>query len=192
MDGIRVQPVLATAFATLVLLALAVGCSRQDDETAAPGPPAAEESPAVTIEPVDADQIRDLVAAHRGSVVLLDFWATWCRPCLEAFPHLEDWQRQYADEGLVVLSVSLDDPETELDRARRFIERRDPPFDVYILDVPIYDQFVRSMDGDWSGAIPAIFLYDRQGGLRHLLTGDQAAAEAEEEILDVLRADSGS
>lgn len=196
---------LRTAYVVLVL-ALALpplipGCSREEEgesretETPAAEAPDAEAEPRQaadsTIRRVGSERIQELLSEHHGEVIALDFWATWCRPCLEAFPHLEEWQRHYRDEGLVVVSVSLDDPETQFEQARSFVEKRDPPFEVYILDVPNYDDFVRSVSSDWSGAIPALFIYDREGRLRHVLTAEDAGAAAEENILSVLESDTG-
>ncbi|HEU5056199.1 MAG TPA: TlpA disulfide reductase family protein [Kofleriaceae bacterium] len=60
---------------------------------------------------------------HRGKVVLVNFWATWCVPCRVELPHLERLYKQYAGQGLVVLGVSIDGPEStaEVDpHARRY------------------------------------------------------------------------
>jgi peroxiredoxin len=60
---------------------------------------------------------------HRGKVVLLNFWATWCVPCAAELPHLQRLYEQYGDEGFVVLAVSMDGPETSASvdsHARRY------------------------------------------------------------------------
>lgn len=49
------------------------------------------------------------LSAYRGKVVLLDFWATWCDPCREETPHFVELQRRYADRGLQIIGVSMDD-----------------------------------------------------------------------------------
>jgi len=49
------------------------------------------------------------LSSYRGKVVLLDFWATWCVPCREETPHFVDLQKEYADRGLQIIGVSMDD-----------------------------------------------------------------------------------
>ena len=51
------------------------------------------------------------IAKHRGKVVLVDFWATWCLPCVEQLPHTLELGQQMADRGLAVVTVSCDEPD---------------------------------------------------------------------------------
>jgi peroxiredoxin len=60
---------------------------------------------------------------HRGKVVLVNFWATWCVPCAAELPHLQRLYEAYADQGFVVLAISMDGPESVAEvvpRARRY------------------------------------------------------------------------
>ncbi len=84
-------------------LLLAAGCA------AKPSPPASE----TPLRKIDGPGLAETVAKHRGQVVLLDFWATWCGPCLELFPHTVELQRRFGERGLTVITVSLDDPDNE-------------------------------------------------------------------------------
>ena len=121
------------------------------------------------MEPVGREGLMKAIKSHRGDVVLVDFWATWCPPCIEAFPNIITLHRQYED--LVVVSVNMDTGEEAVAEARSFLSEQDPPFPTYRLDVPEYTPFVRAMSDRWEGGLPAIFLYDRGGRRRHELLG---------------------
>lgn len=107
----------------MILAATLAAASTASSAIAADGvtSPAGGEAPAPTEAPGarlaglwGGLEVRDIegrawtAGDFEGHVVLLDFWATWCAPCLADFPHLERARAAYADRGLVVLSVSLD------------------------------------------------------------------------------------
>src|SRR5215207_11502461 len=64
----------------------------------------------VTMQPMSYGDLGHLVRAHKGKVVVVDFWADYCAPCKKAFPHLVQLHQKHARDGLVVISVNLDDP----------------------------------------------------------------------------------
>jgi len=64
-------------------------------------------APDFVLPQLDGTPLR--LSSYRGKVVLLDFWATWCDPCREETPHFVELQQQYADRGLQIIGVSMDD-----------------------------------------------------------------------------------
>ena len=64
------------------------------------------------------------LAKYRGSVVVLDFWASWCVPCKRSFPWLNEMHTRYADEGLVIIGVNVD---KDADEAQAFLEKYPAP-----------------------------------------------------------------
>jgi thiol-disulfide isomerase/thioredoxin len=69
----------------------------------------AADEPAVTLSAIDPAKLEKAIAEHKGKVVLVDFWATWCIPCVKKLPHIVELQNQYGERGLVVLTVSMDE-----------------------------------------------------------------------------------
>ena len=69
------------------------------------------DAPAPELSYYDTEGRKRTLAELRGRVVLLNFWATWCAPCRKEMPMLSALQREHADDGLVVLYVSLEEPE---------------------------------------------------------------------------------
>ena len=112
--------------------------------------------------PLDEAGLATLVAAHRGKVVLLDFWATWCEPCRASMPSLVKLNAKLAPRGFRWLTISADEPEEE-GAARAFLAQVGVKDAAYIKQAKNDQEFINSIDPKWSGALPAMFLYDRSG-----------------------------
>jgi thiol-disulfide isomerase/thioredoxin len=141
----------------------------------------------VDVRPADLDAIRREVARHRGKVVLLDFWATWCVPCVQAWPKLVGWQEEHGD-ALAIVTVSVDDLSDRDGGVAEFLRKRGAPFTALILDVVDYDAFVKEMGGEWGGGVPGAFLYDRSGDLLGVYQGADAAGDLEADLAKLLAA----
>lgn len=117
---------------------------------------------AVTLTPVDEAGLQKVVAAQKGKVVLVNFWATYCVPCRKEMPALVALEARLRTKGFQLVTVSADEPEQE-PQAKTFAEQTKMPAPTYIRRAKDDDKFVNTIDPKWSGALPASFLYDRQG-----------------------------
>ncbi|MBX7133080.1 MAG: TlpA family protein disulfide reductase [Fimbriimonadaceae bacterium] len=105
------------------------------------------------------------MAAHRGKVVLIDFWATWCGPCRETIPELKELYSEYHSKGFEIVGVSLDDSEAKggLKKLREFVQKSKMPWPQYHQG----DAFDGKFSSEWGVmSIPTTFLIDKQGNLR--------------------------
>jgi thiol-disulfide isomerase/thioredoxin len=112
---------------------------------------------------VDASEVMEIVAKQKGKIVLLNFWATWCPPCVREFPALVEVEKAYRDRGVAVISVSADSPHKVEKELLPFLEKQRPEFEVYIKKDGDIVTFTRIIDPDWKGTLPSTFFYDRRG-----------------------------
>jgi thiol-disulfide isomerase/thioredoxin len=114
------------------------------------------------LTPVNEEAFQKLVSSHKGTVVAVNVWATWCAPCRAEMPALVAFEKRHSSEGFVLVLVSANDPEEEK-AARQFLEELGVTSQPYIKQAADDQKFIDSVDPKWSGSLPATFIYDRSG-----------------------------
>jgi len=141
--------------------------------------------PQAKLAPVDESGYRALLKSSAGSVVLVDFWATWCAPCRKEIPLLGKLDGQLRDKRFRLITISADEPEKEA-AALDFLKKSAISGAAYLRRAKDDDKFAAFVDPKWDGALPALFLYDRQGKLVKSFTGETDVAAIEAAIRKIL------
>ncbi len=161
--------------------------------------PSPEETPALTeapqetgpaVEPASAEDILREVRAPGAGAVLVNIWATWCMPCREEFPDLVRMRRDYGDQGFRLILVSADF-DSEMQEVLRFLNEQGVDFRTYIKTGKDME-FINSLHEDWTGALPATFIYDGEGRLKHFWQEKANYATFEQRVLEVLNKPAGT
>jgi len=127
------------------------------------------ETPAVTLVDMPWEEVQQQIAAHKGKIVVVDLWATYCAPCRTSFPGLVALSK-HDPENIVCISVSLDDPGDAEKRAEAltFLQEQQATFANLLCTTDsdkLYDEILQI------GGIPAVYIYGRDGVQAKLFTG---------------------
>jgi thiol-disulfide isomerase/thioredoxin len=154
--------------AAIVILALLPGCSKEKGSS--PGV-----APDFTLQDLSGKKVT--LSGLKGSVVLLEFWATWCPPCRASIPGIERLHKTYGNKGLTVLAISFD--EGGWDKVRDFVAEHKITYSVLKGTDDVSAKYLVRM-------IPAAYLVDKQGIIRKQYMGAGSDEELEKEIKALL------
>ncbi len=154
----------AFSLAWLALALVAAGCGPEEPEAG---------SPVVAMSAADFEQI---LARNRGKVILVNLWATWCAPCLREIPELIELEREHAEEGLVLVGVSMDTDQSN-ETVAAFRDKWFPAFDTYRSTETDWDDLASVVDPAWDQVLPTSFVIDRDGQLGKIVTGGKSYRE---------------
>ena len=117
--------------------------------------------------------------SYKGKVVYVDFWASWCIPCLQSFPWMNEMQTKYADKNFTVLSVNLDAKRANV---TKFLQKTPALFPI------IYDPKGKIAKAFKLKGMPSSFIINKQGKIvsSHIGFNDEKKARYQQEIADLI------
>ena len=112
---------------------------------------------------IDAAEMQQLLKRDGNRPLLVNYWATWCDPCRDEFPDLVKIDKDYRAKGLDFIAITLDDLADLKTAVPKFLRLMNAKMPVYLLNVSDPEPAISLVDREWTGALPATFLYNNKG-----------------------------
>jgi thiol-disulfide isomerase/thioredoxin len=148
--------------------------------------------PAIVVTPAGAAAIKNAIAARKGHVVVVNFWATWCDPCVAEFPDLVKFASDYRGRGVVVFAVSADSRKDVDSKVKPFLAQKRAAFPQFLQQSTDPEDFINAFDPKWQGDLPRTFVYDRKGVLVKELAGAHGERDFAAAVEPLLKQPRGS
>ena len=109
-----------------------------------------------------ADELMKRITNKSDTTYVVNFWATWCGPCVKELPYFEKLNEQYASEKVKVLLVSIDFVKDYEKKLQPFVKRKKLGSEVMLLNETKPNEFIDKINPKWSGSIPATMIVNNK------------------------------
>lgn len=108
------------------------------------------------------DEFSEVLNRQEDKIYVVNFWATWCKPCVAELPFFEKLAQNYTNDELEVILVSLDFKDRIKKSLIPFVEKNNVKSKVVLLADTRTNEWIDKVDEEWSGTIPATLIYDQE------------------------------
>jgi thiol-disulfide isomerase/thioredoxin len=138
------------------------------------------------VRKIKADELEKIIKESKHPLIV-NFWATWCQPCIEEIPYFLDEAKKYRKDSLSILLVSLDFKEEFPEAIDKFMEKRKFKAPAAWLDETNADYFCPKVDPKWQGAIPATLFINNTTGYRKFYEEKVSHEDLKRELRNMTR-----
>lgn len=139
-----------------------------------------KQSDKIVVETITKDKLSKLIKERKGKPLFLNLWATWCAPCREEFPAINKLAEELKDVEFI--GISVDFPEEVDSKIIPFLKSQNAKFVSYVNGFDGDEELINTLDKDWNGALPATFIYDKNGKKVSFLEGKKSYDEFKKEL----------
>ncbi len=134
-------------------------------------------------------KLTDLQAAMKNAEkpTIFNFWATFCKPCIEEMPYFQELVKKYDSAGVQLILVNLDVQQAYPAKIKKFATKQNITAPIVFLDETNADLFCPAVDSSWSGAIPASLFVNNKTGYRKFFEEQLSKPQLEKEILLLIK-----
>jgi len=131
-------------------------------------------------------ELETLLNPESDTTYVINFWATWCKPCIQELPHFDHLSKEFPDRKLEVVLVSLDFKRQFESALIPYLKKNNIGSRVLLIDEPDYNLWIDKVDPSWSGAIPATIIINKKLGIRKFYEREFTLEEINETVKPLL------
>lgn len=124
------------------------------------------------VKPIKFSQLQNRYSSVNDTTYIINFWATWCAPCIKELPNFVQLQEQYRTDKLKVILVSMDFKSKLESSVQPFVKRNKIPLEVLLLDEKDQGAVIDEVDKSWSGALPGTLIINAKNDYRKFYERD--------------------
>ncbi|MEZ4791933.1 MAG: TlpA family protein disulfide reductase [Gelidibacter sp.] len=170
---------------TLILVLLMVSCKNEPKDAAIASTKIDKSKQSFNLEIYDFEGLQKFLTTKSDTTYVVNFWATWCAPCVKELPYFEDLNKKYSGKNVKVILVSLDFPSKYDSNLKPYIKGHHIQSKVVALNDPDANTWIPKVSPDWSGSIPATLIFNKDK--RHFYEQSFAYDELENEVKQFLK-----
>jgi thiol-disulfide isomerase/thioredoxin len=133
--------------------------------------------PAQKIEKIGVPELEQILASPGNELHVVNFWATWCAPCVTELPYFEKLAEEYRDTDVKFILVSLDFPSQIDSRLIPFLKENKITADVRVMTDLDYNSWIAKVDDNWQGNIPSTLFFNNAENIRYFLASEVTEVE---------------
>jgi thiol-disulfide isomerase/thioredoxin len=138
------------------------------------------------VEVVKFPFIEALLKNNSDTTYVINFWATWCKPCVKELPAFEELNLKYQHKNLKIILVSLDFKRELQTRLAPFVKEKKLESKIVLLDEPDYNSWIDKVDKSWGGAIPATLIVNNKKNVKQFYEKEFIFEELENNLKSLI------
>jgi len=138
------------------------------------------------IERIGIPELEKILSASDDRLYVVNFWATWCAPCVKELPHFEKISEEYEPEKVKFILISLDFPSQIDKQLIPFLKKNKITLPVSVMTNLDYNAWIDRVDNSWQGNIPATLLFNNAAGRRLFIPDEVEETELRKAITELL------